>query len=1190
MTTTAQLNSRFQIRIENGKQALIGQGGMGTVYHGIDTYNDTPVAIKLLRTEVMGHGNEMLERFAREGEALRQLNHPNIVKMLDAIDVNGEHYLVMEYVTGGSLRDVLEKTPRFTVQRALYISLDIADALTRAHRLNIYHRDIKPDNVLIADDGTPRLTDFGMARLSNRPQITQDGAIVGTLAYMSPEIFNGEHDEEKSDIWAFGVMLYEMLAGKRPFHYEQPGQLINAIITQPVLDLETLRPDVPVALVDLVYRMLHKDPKARISSVRLVGAELEAIIRGDGKIMLPAAVADGDNRFDTETPLPRNLPTSQRIAPNNLPSQPTAFIGRGRELQELNDLLHEPNARIVTVLGTGGLGKTRLALEFGAKQLTQFPDGVYFVSLAPIEKQDYIGNTIAEALNFGGNRDNLNELLDFLAEKRMLLLMDNFEHVSSGAGILNDITQRAPYVKILATSRERLRLRGETIYELDNLAIPNVNAMVTKDIANFDSVKLFLQSARRVMPDFELTDENAQSIAAILKLVQGLPLGIELAGAWVEMLPVDEIVREIEKSLDFLETDLRDVPERHRSIRAVFDYSWNLMTPEEQEIFVRLSVFRGGFERDAAEKVSKASLKTLMNLVNKSILQREPSGRYYVHKLLRQYAEERSEPEQTMQALMEHGKYYGAMFDGLMDTVDTPKEVAAFDIMERELDNMRLAWDSAIAAQMYEVLLDGVDPLTNFYLRRSMMKEGKEMLQQLLDSLTMTGKSQTFNYFFVMNRKILLAARMGHHDVVIRYAHKVYEFFKNQPEHNIVEMSLAMNNLSYSSMMHGDYAKSIEYASEAIRLLGDVKNVPMWYMAMGHYGYAHYLSGNLIEARYIYESIIDATNRYPTSYSGIAHYQNNLGEILRDLGEASKARELFESSLKTFKEEKNLRGVAFSMNNLAGILFVQAHFEEAEKMYQETYRIYREIGDRYGLGHSLSAMGNIKQVNGDYSKAHEYYLQSLDLRRELNDKRGIADSLMDLALTEMNMEQLDKAKKYIEESIAIRHEIKDMVGLTDALIGKSMGFMNIGEYDEAETAAKEALEIGTRIGYQAGDQSYMILGLVALKRKDFEAAKRYFEICLHTIHTHNYYGVAYIGLVGMGLLRLEMGDNEGALRIVSKLEHFPSRFVRMIKELYDELLERVHALFTAESVTLTLTPMRDVDMKEFIDLVLKGEA
>ncbi len=204
----------------------IGSGGMGDVYKGVDLRNDTPVAIKVLKSELAT--SEMVIRFAREGDALRQLNHPNIVKLLDAIDEDNRHYLIMELVEGGSLDEILRQTPRLPIPQVLDIALDLADALTRAHRLNIVHRDIKPANVLMASDGMPRLSDFGIARVAGS-NITETGNVLGTAAYIAPEVLQGASADARSDIWSLGVMLFEMLAGEHPFRGQDqhPGAFIN---------------------------------------------------------------------------------------------------------------------------------------------------------------------------------------------------------------------------------------------------------------------------------------------------------------------------------------------------------------------------------------------------------------------------------------------------------------------------------------------------------------------------------------------------------------------------------------------------------------------------------------------------------------------------------------------------------------------------------------------------------------------------------------------------------------------------------------------------------------------------------------------------------------------------------------------------------------------------------------------------
>lgn len=266
------INSRFKI------EHLIGQGGIGQVFYGQDLQTNEPVAIKALKPHIIEQDPKLLERFRREGAALKELNHPNIVKMLNALEEDGRHYLVMEYVDGGSLYEVLKQEGKLPIERVLYIALDLCDALTRAHRLKIIHRDIKPANILLAPDGTPRLTDFGAARIEKLSNLTKQGSVIGTVSYLSPEACQGESIDARTDIWSFGILLYEMMSGARPFDRPELLATVLAIVKDPLPDLIEQWPDAPAKLVDLIYRMLEKDPEQRIGSMRQVGVELESII------------------------------------------------------------------------------------------------------------------------------------------------------------------------------------------------------------------------------------------------------------------------------------------------------------------------------------------------------------------------------------------------------------------------------------------------------------------------------------------------------------------------------------------------------------------------------------------------------------------------------------------------------------------------------------------------------------------------------------------------------------------------------------------------------------------------------------------------------------------------------------------------------------------------------------------------
>jgi formylglycine-generating enzyme required for sulfatase activity/predicted Ser/Thr protein kinase len=268
------IDGRFRVA------SRIGDGAMGEVYRGLDTQTNEPVAIKVLKQDLVRNDPDVIERFAREGEVLRMLDHPNIVKMLASIVENAQHYIVMEYVGGGSLDQLLKREKQLQIDRVLDIGIGLCDALARAHGLKVVHRDIKPQNVLLAEDGAPRLTDFGVAHMSNLSSITQSGALIGTFPYISPETWNYEEPDERTDIWSLGIMLYEMLVGRRPFHSNQPARIKAAVLRDPAPPLHQSRADAPLALANLIDHMLEKDRERRIPSVRLVAAELESIARG----------------------------------------------------------------------------------------------------------------------------------------------------------------------------------------------------------------------------------------------------------------------------------------------------------------------------------------------------------------------------------------------------------------------------------------------------------------------------------------------------------------------------------------------------------------------------------------------------------------------------------------------------------------------------------------------------------------------------------------------------------------------------------------------------------------------------------------------------------------------------------------------------------------------------------------------
>ena len=434
------------------------------------------------------------------------------------------------------------------------------------------------------------------------------------------------------------------------------------------------------------------------------------------------------------------VPAPEASPPHNLPAQLTPFVGREEALAEIKARLRDPACRLLTLVGPGGSGKTRLALEAAAAQLGDFEDGVFFVSLAPLRSVESIEPTVATALGLRGAGNPREQLLGYLKEKNLLLILDNVEHLlppsppksppmGGSTTFVIDILRTAPHVKILVTSRAELKVQGEHRFPVGGMSFPRLAVESIDNPDQYSALNLFSGSARRAEPDFELADDNLMDVVRICHLVSGMPLGILMAAAWVKMLSPGEVADEISRSLDFLEADLSDVPERQRSMRAVFDHSWGLLTERQRTIFQALSVFRGSFTREATEQVTGASLRELKGLVDRSLVQRAPApstplrtgGRYEMHELLRQYATQSLEnsPDGGEAVGDRHCAYYIGVLERWEPGQKGARQTALLAEMRLDIENARAAWDWAAARAQADRLGRAVGGLGYYYLNRA---------------------------------------------------------------------------------------------------------------------------------------------------------------------------------------------------------------------------------------------------------------------------------------------------------------------------------------------------------------------------------------------------------------------------------------------------------------------------------------
>ncbi|HEX6943696.1 MAG TPA: protein kinase [Gemmatimonadaceae bacterium] len=713
------LSERYVIERE------IGAGGMALVYLAEDVKHRRQVAIKVLRPELAATIGA--DRFLREIEIAARLSHPHILPLFDSGAAGDLLYYVMPFVPGESLRSKLLRQRQLPTEEALRLTREIASALGFAHQQGIVHRDIKPENILLAE-GIALVADFGIARAlrssrgngeSPASTLTVTGLALGTPAYMSPEQFTADEVDGRADLYSLGCVLFEMLAGEPPFSGQTVESLLRMHLTTEPRPLSELRPTIPVGLVRVVARTLAKDPANRFQTAAQL-AEAVATV-GSGSL----------------TPVPGEGDTA---TPNNLPRHRTRFIGRDRELAECARLLGE--TRLLTLTGIGGSGKTRLALRLAESMLPTFPDGVWFVDLAPLVDPDRVPATVAAAVGVSEAPDRplLDVILERVNGRRVLLLLDNCEHLLGEVSRLADALLAAgDGARIVATSREGLGVEGERVYAVRSLSVPDSKADGVA-LEESDAVRLFVDRARASRRDFAVGPDNAAAIAEICRRLDGIPLALELAAARVKVLSVDQIRARLDDRFRLLTGGKSAVP-RQQTLLATIQWSWEQLSDDEQRLLRRLSVFAGGWTLGSATSVAGEQqdefevLDILTRLVDKSLVLVEQSGgteaRYSMLETVRQYGQER---------LIEAGEAdvvrdrHLAEFMGLAEGYYANKFVAEELWNARltsELDNLRAAL-SFVRNRDPERYLDLVGAMGYFWWARTHIIEGREHLNAAL--------------------------------------------------------------------------------------------------------------------------------------------------------------------------------------------------------------------------------------------------------------------------------------------------------------------------------------------------------------------------------------------------------------------------------------------------------------------------
>jgi predicted ATPase len=762
--------------------------------------------------------------------------------------------------------------------------------------------------------------------------------LVGTVFYIAPEQIQGKPIDGRADLYSLGVMLYELATGHLPFVSQDPVQILSKHLYETPILPSDLRHEVPAELEAIILKLLEKDPHDRFASARQVENALGEVSN---------ALRHG------------NLPRT------NLPQQLTSFVGREKEIAEIKARL--ASTRLVTLTGTGGVGKTRLSIQAGAALLDQFADGVWQVELAAFTDANAVPQAVAASLHIReeSRRPLTQTIIDYLREKNLLLILDNCEHLVAACAQFADALLRAcPNLRILATSREALNIIGETIYRLPSLSLPDVPHLTIDDaqlatvLLQFDSVRLFVERAIAAAPGFAITNRNARAVARVCVRLDGIPLAIELAAARVKTLSVEQIATRLDDQFNLLSLGNRTALPRQQTLRALIDWSYNLLPANEQILFQRLTVFNGDWNLEAAEFICGDHLDVmnlLTQLADKSLVNvveaNNVDTRYHFLETIRQYALQKFETATDQASIQQrHCDYFLRIVEEAEPNLHGGDQVAWLNRLETDYANVQTAFDWAMTRTDANSVLRFAGALWQFWNIRGYWNEGVTRLRQalVLDARATSARAQT------------------------------------------------LIGLGILSMYQSDYATAQNSLVEARNIAQAIDDQRLFAGAVHGLGRIAQDHGDYVQATQLYRQALAAFKSANDQW-GTAGALLNLGMVELYGGHTPAAQALFTESLAGFRQIGDKRNIGRILNNLGLIEYLAEHYTNARTLYEESLAIDRELHDTPGMANKLDNLGYIALRLGDYVQARDWFNESLALAHELKSKRLAADVLYGVA-------------------------------------------------------------------------------------------------------------------------------------------------------------------------------------------------
>ena len=755
---------------------------------------------------------------------------------------------------------------------------------------------------------------------------------------------------------------------------------------------------------------------------------------------------------------------SRGARPIGLPSAVTPFIGRDSELGVVEELLDDPTTRLVTILGPGGMGKTRLAVAAAERSAPSFPDGVFFVSLAPVAELDRVVDVVAESLGVAldARVEPIQLLRSFLRSKNALLVLDNLEHLQP-TDLVADLLEAAPGLRILTTSRERLGMKAERVLQLDGMGWSKADE--EQEPVGGDAIELFIHAARSARASLRFDERSREAIGRICALVGGMPLAIELAAGWSDVLSVDEVVAEIERGFEVLDTTLRDVPERHRSIRAVIDASWERLTEDERQVFMKLSVFRGGFTRGDAETLAGATLPMLRRLVATSMVSTS-DDRHSVHELLRQYGEEAlTAAGLTPEMRRRHSEHYLGLVADSARSLKGENQLSAVKEIAIELGNIRVAWSDAATRGSSGTIEPAIEGLWLFFDTRGNAGAMAPMIDEATEMLGAANNDQ-----MIGEPAVELDTRGAGLTPLLQAARGVVSAERGALDDGRLSLEGAVVLLDAGDAAGDDVAGAAR-------------------AALGHLwlGWVDFLLARNADAEEhgrrgleLYEAIGDRW--------GVSRCQYLLGNNDTALGRMTSAQHLLTSCRTTADSIGDERGGALARRNLSILAGWFGEYREARALLDDVIATTTEYGDRLGLAYALRELGKIEIAEGDPTQAVSTLSRSISITDELENRWESAVTHDDLGNAFAELGELESARRSLQRCLqaatenANRYYVARCTGDLGALAARE------GDADEARQRLDEARTMWEQMSHEPY-LTWTVLQLGHLATGDVDGAR-----------------------------------------------------------------------------------------------------